>query len=52
MVRLALSILLTIPTLTQIVWKHSEVNLTEVERMKKVMDDKEMALVERDEEVK
>ena len=47
MIQSILSILSIVPTLVQIVWKHSEVNQLEVERMKKMLDDKEVALVER-----
>ena len=52
MVWLALSILLIILTLVQIAREHSEINLMEVERLKKMLDDKELALVKQVEKVK
>ena len=41
------SLLLTIvPTLAQILWEHSNTNLVKVERLKKMLNDKEVTLVE------
>ena len=39
------SILSTVPSLTQIIWNNSEINLVEVERLKKMLDDKKVTLV-------
>ena len=40
------SILSTIPTLVLIAKEHSEINLIAIEKLKKMLDDKEVALVE------
>ena len=45
------SILVIVPTLAQIAKKHNEINPTKLEWLKKMLDDKEVALVKRAEEV-
>ena len=45
MIHLASSILSTIPNLVKITCEHGEINPIEVEWLKKILDDKEMALV-------
>ena len=51
MVHSTSSLLTTIPTLSQILKDHSEFNPTKMERLKKMLDEKEVALVERAKEV-
>ena len=52
MIQFVSSIFLTTPTLAQIMQKHSKINIVKVERLKKMMDNKEVALFERIEMVK
>ena len=51
MVWAAFSILSTVPTLVQISKEHSKINPAKVDKLKKMVDDKEVALVERAEEM-
>ena len=52
MIHLVSSILSMVPNLVKITHEHGEINLTEVEQLKKILNDKEMALVEQAKEVK
>ena len=51
MVHSASSLLSTVPTLVQLMKDHCQSNPTEMEMLRKMLDGKEMALVERVEEV-
>ena len=46
-VRLTSFLLVIMPTLTKIIWDHIATNLVELDRLKKMLEDKEVALVER-----
>ena len=35
----------------QIIWEHNEINLVKVERLKKILNDKKVALIEQVKEV-
>ena len=51
MVYSTLSILSTIPTLAKFVWEHTKINPIKVEWLKKMLDNKEVALVKQAGEV-
>ena len=51
MAHVTLSMLAALPSLTQIEKDHNEINPTKVERLRKMLDEKEVALVERATEV-